>query len=606
MIKSGNGPPEGETPVPVDAVFRMGATTIRPLTCPPHLTPWQDPQEGSSRGRPAAPARRSCSTRIDAPPATGRSHPYMTINSTVQRVAAFPPGGVSREPQADGEEVNLHRSTDDMSQDIIQQASEMQNNVEVRGDSVRISALAIRGIDKQTIEVDTVFPRRFQADRRPRDIIIHWSSPKCFVSLDKDRLGDYMQNGRISYEKAKWILRGHLNMSKDLQRFLIPEFDMGLNSFDYIGLFTVGWLIYDYKSFLERNGVNAVVGNVPADIITYCNVSDRANNAAEPISTLKEAFNIGRIILPGQFFSESDISVLAALALGPAFFRVAANNDNFVHSLFRTDPIYWLVWYAPDTDEPYIPNITMVDAFEILCTIKKLALKLEAGPDLVRAFVRANTLLSGRLSNSTASEQHFFLGTLEIEKHNLPYPKGTGVVWSLLNHFRFGGPETGNIFAQDYDKLVHFQEEELISVGAIVGATVSIATSSVLDAYNMDGTKLNMYANRGLLYGHVPTHNNIFNHEGERPVVCVSDVACNVVYQLTGWRVSWRCFVSLIGWCSSFLHRRDLASDAGWQHEWGQCTPYVTRPEVLEWITKWLSVWGLRSLFPYGTRFPYF
>lgn len=304
MIKSGNGPPEGETPVPVDAVFRMGPTTTRLLTCPPHLTPWQDPQEGSSRGRLPAPARRSCSTRIDAPPATGRSNPYKIIKSTVQRVAAFPPVGVSQEADADGEELNLHRSTDDMSQDIIQQASKWQEYVEVRDDSVRISVRAIRGIDNRLIDVDTVYPRRFQADRRPRDILMNWGGPQCCGSFDKDRLGDYMQRGLINHEKAKWILRGHFNMSKDLENFLIPQFDMGLTRFDYIGLFTVGWLIYDYKKFLERNGVNAVVGNVPADIITSCNVSDRANNAAEPISTLKEAYNKGRIILPGQFFFE--------------------------------------------------------------------------------------------------------------------------------------------------------------------------------------------------------------------------------------------------------------------------------------------------------------
>lgn len=441
-------------------------------------------------------------------------------------------------------------------------------------------------------EIAQHFPRRFNIDSPPRETIIQFTRNSINGHVDEVAIQKFRPNGTTSFPEVFDRLMGKYLFSSSFIR-CVPHLTTHTSSYDLIAVFVSGFIMLDYVQSLERNGIVPARGHVIENAVTYLDLSDNHNEGAVPIAIAIEARDSKRIPIDRDCITQTDLSVLNAISAGPAYIRVPETENNFIHRTISIDPINWVV-YGSAAITP--PQLVVPYSSNIYYCLQRLAAVLDARDDYTRGFVRAQTILNGQLSGEDATQNNYFLGTLEIENHQLPFPRGKNIIWNMLCE-KYHKTTPRALFEDEYNTLVSLMPEMVIKVGAVIACIITVAISTVFDHSNIGGRELNLWATQEHCKS-TTFLQNMFSTVKDKDTIYLYAIMCHIVAQFTGMKLSWLNFNTEC-WCGYPKDRHSLPMTAGWAHQWRRFTPYICRPETLEWVKcNWLSVWGISGAHP--------
>lgn len=456
-----------------------------------------------------------------------------------------------------------------------------------------IVALPYRHGAAPMIRVSRTFPRTFARKRPLTETKLVWEQPVATGILNPVVLRSFLLDGRIDSRYVGSIMRGDVNMSNAFSQAAAPLLQSGHHCYDVSSMFTALFLLIDYSIFIDRVGLQRVRGEPRGGVITTVDVSADGVNALPQIATATEAIEAGRICIRRSDISSADISVLTAVSTGPGYIVVDAGDQPFIHSRITWPAINWTLWSAAAVA---LPDPAVVTTAQLIVTAEKLARLLRAEPDYVAGYVRAQTIINCTLiTGDNQTDTHCTSG-LEIERIHMPIPRGRHFIWDMITDDYVLSRDPTSL-SEEYQVLHAMPTAMLVLTGTVVASIYSVAVSSVLTQVNIGGKLLNDWAQA------VPSPATSFlkrmlDVRPNQGTTMINSIACNVVTQFTGMKLSWLCFQTQ-SFCGGFNHRHDLPRNSAWEQRWQLHVPYLLRPESLEWIIeKWLSVWGVSGPLP--------
>ncbi|UUV42283.1 MAG: putative capsid protein [Joutseno totivirus] len=490
-------------------------------------------------------------------------------------------------------------AVEDYAQDIIRGVYAIQRGRQERSDvannSVNINgvvALPHRRGDMPLTRVDTDYPRIYPEGIAPISTKIMWDNPTPNGVVDPVVVQSYLHNGQPDAKTAANVIKGKVNMNATFLTYAAPQLQEGMASYDLSGLFTGLFILIDYSIFLDKNGIRSGFFPGMADVISTCDVAAGAADIGASMVSATEAIATGRIPLQARDLVASDVQVMRALSNGPSYILVD-EAERFIHKTITWQPIKWIIW---ESGPIVVPGAAALTTDQLFTFLHKLVLLLNAETDAVTGFIRAHSILNGRIVDNSNATRTWVTCSLEIERIYIPKPKGRNFLWNLLTSSYLMKWNNAD-FKEEYKCFLNFSYDEIILVGAIVASIYSLSVSAVFDNMNVSGKNLCEWAAND----NVPVRNFLLNMFTARPnqgTIFLYSIACNIVPQFTGMKLSWLSFQTS-RWCGGFTHRRTITQRAAWGNGWANNTPYMLRPEVLEWvIEKWLTIWGLSGASP--------
>lgn len=436
--------------------------------------------------------------------------------------------------------------------------------------------------------IEASYPRTSRPSRTPDYTNIVWSQPVQNGVVDPAVIQEYLPDQRIDSRRVGSTMRGEENMSNIYAQATIPLLHQGHESYDLSGMFTVLHLMIDYSIFIDKRNLNRVRGAFNADSVTTVNILAEGEHGQAAAVATASAIETGRIPIQRRLLTNADLSVLYAISSGMQYIGVDAGNHPFLHRRFTWPRILWVLW---DANPAALGNPAVVTTAQLRATASKLALWCDAYGDYVEGYIRAQTLINGKLVRGEDGTDSFVMSMLDVERVSLPFPRGRSFIWGMLtNKYTYVYP--CEVLRAEFDILIDRTSDEIVLIGAVIASAVSLAASSVLNQFNVTGKNLNAWAS----HQPVPVNNflsGLFSGRSGMHTHTFAMVVCNVIPQFLGFKISWTCFLGG-QWCNGFAHRADIGDLQLWASEWGNHVPYMLRPEVLEWLmVKWLSVWGI-------------
>lgn len=436
--------------------------------------------------------------------------------------------------------------------------------------------------------IEAEYPRTYAPARIPERTRIVWDQPVQNGVVDPAVIQEYLPEQRIDSRRVGSTMRGEQNMSNIYAQSTIPLLHQGHESYDLSGMFTVLHLMIDYSIFIDKRNLNRVRGQFNADSVVTVNILAEGDAGQVAATATASAIEVGRIPIQRRLLTNSDLSVLYAISSGMQYIVVDAGAHPFLHRTFTWPRILWVLW---DGNPAPLGNPAVVSTAELRATAVKLAAWCDAYSDYVEGYVRAQTLINGKLIHGEDETDVLVMSMLDIERVSLPFPRGRSFIWGMLtNKYTYTFPR--EVLRAEFDIVIDRTADEVVLIGAVIASAISLSASSVLNQFNISGKNLNSWAS----HQPVPVNNflmGLFSGRSGSHTHTFAMVVCNVVTQFLGFKISWTCFLGG-QWCNGFAHRVDVDNLQLWASEWGNRIPYILRPEAIEWlIVKWLSVWGI-------------
>ncbi|UUV42235.1 MAG: putative capsid protein [Hanko totivirus 8] len=470
-----------------------------------------------------------------------------------------------------------------------------QDRTNVDDDDLSITLLGVVAIpyqqgDSPLILTPQKFPRTYPEGIAPITTKIIWDNPAVNGKVDQGVASSYQHNGQPDARTAANVIKGKVTMSGGYLAYAAPQLLEGMASYHLVGLFTALYILIDYSTWIDKTGAQRGHGNAVANAVTTVDVNCDANGLGAAVEASNQAILQGRIPLRAVDITTSDISVMNAIAAGPDYIRIPEDGARFIHKTISWKPILWVVW---ESGAVVLPGAGTVTTSMLITFLYKITELLNAHLDAVTGFVRAHSILNGVVVANQDKTKTWITGTLEVERIYIPKPKGKNFIWNVLTS-EYEYTWKVDDFKEEYRCILNFTTDEMIQVGCLVSGTYSLAVSSMLDNFNITGNNINSWANNT----NTPVNNFLYKMFRARPdqeTIFLFSLACNAVPQFCGMKVAWQCFQTS-RWSGGFTHRRNLGANAAWGRNWGNWSPFLMRPETMEFvIEKWLSTWGITA-----------
>lgn len=468
-----------------------------------------------------------------------------------------------------------------------------QDRTNIDEDNMSVNLLGIVAIpyqhgDSPLVELPQEFPRTYPEGVAPITTKIIWDDPAVNGKVEPAVAKTFQHNDQPDARAAANVIKGKVTMSAGYLAYAAPQLLEGMASYHLVGLFTALYILIDFSTWIDKSGLQRGRGDVIDGAINRVNVNSDADGLPGAIEASNVAITQGRIPLRYVDVTAADLSVMNAIAAGPNYIRVDDHAFRFIHKTISWKPILWTVW---DSKPIVLPGAGNVTTAMLITFLHKITDLLDAHLDAVTGFVRAHSILNGTVVNNHDRTRSWVTGPLEIERVYIPKPKGKNFIWNVLTSSYEYVWQSAD-FKEEYKCILNFSPDEMIQIGCLVSATYSLAVSSMLDNFNITGNNINSWAN----HANTPVHNFLFKMFRARPeqeTIFLFSLACNVVPQFCGMKLAWQCFQTS-RWSGGFSHRRNLGARAAWGQQWANWTPFLLRPETLEFvIEKWLTTWGI-------------
>lgn len=436
--------------------------------------------------------------------------------------------------------------------------------------------------------IEVEYPRTYPLARAPVRTKIAWGQPVKNGMVDPAIVQEYLPEHKVDSRRVGSTMRGEANMSNIFAQSTIPLLHQGQESYDLMGMFTLVHLLIDYSIFIDKRGLNRVRGPIHADSVITINILAEGQDAQNAAIATVNAINIGRIPIQRRLLTSADISVLHAISAGIGTITVDAGNQPFIHNRIDWPRVNWVLW---DSNPAALPVPAVVTTAQLRATASKLATWCDASSDYVEGYIRAQTIINGKLTHGEDGTDNYMMCMMDVERLSLPFPRGRSFIWEMLTS-KYVHIQPQEALKAEFDIVIERTVDEIVLIGSVVASAVSLATSSIFNQFNLSGKNLCSWA----AHGPIPVSNflnGLTSGRSGSQVNTLSLVMCNVLPQFLGFKISKSCFVGG-QWCDGFAHRADVNENQLWASTWGNHVPYLLRPEVLEWVmVKWLSVWGI-------------
>lgn len=450
----------------------------------------------------------------------------------------------------------------------------------------------------------TSFHRMLPVGIIPTPFEIGHGSSILVNKLDLAAASDYMKGSVPSCRSIIDGFKGSLILSRPIGEGLAPSFSIGLHLYDISAVWTVGTLIEFQLADLEFLDIAPVFGAAHTEDVLYAQLD--VNGPADVnrvLEIVNEGLTRGALFLDSRDIADLDIAVLRLLTVGTDGITTPVGNRNHIASSFRTPPFHFILY---GTGERSIPAIANVTSMAVRTTLMRLSAMLEAGSMAVKGFVRASTIMNGKLIREHAPparrgqvvyQWRWMTSLLELGSIVLPRPLGYNFMWRLLK-----------IEVNFLDKAIFMAEHDLLNcestdnrtlIGAGIAAMLSLAMSSILNNFNLTGRELNSY-NSVIPQEQQPAYNllrGLFNQPDTQMFnsIIIFSSACNLVSQFVACSINAAC-IATANWCGSFAEINNHGPTYLWQGTWGLRVPYIINIASLSWAyQKWLDVWGITS-----------
>lgn len=498
-------------------------------------------------------------------------------------------------------ETAAHIATD-VGQDIIKRTHELLRArtdvyyIDLNGITITNTvSIPSRNYIPDMINFEQTFNRRIHNVDRFRNLQLKWDNSDKVGSVDPGVKSRFISVNNVEYRLVSSVMRAELAASTAFMNGICQQLSLDDSVYDPVGVFIIGHIIYDYMLFLEANDIPWVAQPAVEGHITNFNVATDEAGANAQLVIAFESITRGRIPMRASLVPSAMWNVLWYICQGPAGLQVQAGARRFIHSYITTDPVRFVIW---DNVAVVPPARQQLTAPTFLAGLRALAITLKAEYAYVRGYVRAQSMLTGvECVNPDSGEGFWVTSGLEIDIIRAPRPRGSNAAWNLLTtDYVFTFPI--NFFEHEWMTMTSMSDILYIAVGAAISAVYSLATSTVLNHYNFSARELNSWAS-GVASGARQFFMALIGLTDtvRAPTTLLQSTAVNVVTQLTGMSLSWRCFVNSM-WSNNMQHRV-LGPNEGWAAVWHVTVPYLTRPETMEWyIIIWLAEWGISAANP--------
>nr|QRW41700.1 MAG: capsid protein [Stinn virus] len=439
----------------------------------------------------------------------------------------------------------------------------------------------------------TVFTRFHRNMFRSPNWLIQWDDPRIKGQVPPEVMNSYVPDRVVNFKLISSVLRGVLRVSNEVCNALCTTPIQNTYKFNLDGLFTVGHIAADFLWWLERDNINHVLGVVRADAVVVVDVTAVAAAAPAQITMIERLNQERRIVLPREALTAMDFNVLQLLAQGVNYIHLQNNAVRFVHQLMHSEAIYFAVYQE---GVAAIPQPALPTCSDVIASMRRIARLLQAEDDYVRGYVRAHSLINGKV-HATETQTQYISAGLEIERVRMSKPVGASLVWTMLSN-RWDNVDNEADLFEEYRELEAMPYSVSMRVGSVIAGMYGLGVSSSLHRVNMGGRCLNVWGRR--VAGDVTS---ALDHITEADVATGAPTlvrsAASLVTSMSGYVLSWRAF-RMSSWCGGLRHLNQVCPNHRyWSQIWARYVPYVVRPESLGWaLSSLLSVWGLTGLFP--------
>lgn len=433
--------------------------------------------------------------------------------------------------------------------------------------------------------VMTVWDRARAAARVFRHLDVIWDEPYVVAEVPRTALHDFAPAGNPESRTIISQLRSKIDFSSAVANRLCTRVFEGTRQYGLEGLFMVLYILADYLWWAERLEVDLVLQGAEEGMITTINLAPAADQVEAAIAAAEEAITTNRVCLNMDHLSATHVNVLRALTGGPAQFN-AVEDILLIHARIRTQPIRFGLFAGHAIQLAAVATPTAQDMYAAATHFARL---LHAQDDLVRGWVRAQTIVNGRV---LLQEQRtvYFTSLLECEMTRCPKPMGRNFLWTFLCD-RFTPLEEVVGMDEEFNTLMSLTMEQSIYPGAVLAAAVSCGISTWFNSNNIGGWELNQWANRADL--DVVRFLDAALISARQPLPGIVRCALTNLTACTGFMLSWRNFRS-VAWSGGFQHRALVPNNEVWQGQWLRYIPYLARVESLAWLwSAWHSIWGI-------------
>lgn len=462
-----------------------------------------------------------------------------------------------------------------------------QGNIVISG----VVALPFKGLGVPMAQLNVTYTRMMGV-LAPRNTEIQMDDAIPISEVDSAVRKVYMSNGQLDAKMVANTMRATVNMSNLFSSAAAPMLLLGHNQYDLSGLYCLMFIMEDYSATLDEFNIDRNVGPLYDAAITSCNLAAAAGDAPDMIERAASAIQEGRLSVRRCYMTEGDRRAMDAITAGPAAIAVLDNVNHVVHRTF-TWPNNQVLWFIWETHDPQVPQQGVATTQDIRAFIGKTVGWFDAQHDMVRGFMRAQTILNGMAHVNGDQTKTWFTSLFEAETLSIPRPRGTNFLWRMLTTKTepFGAFED---LSAEYAVLNSLNFGERRKLGAVVASVLSLAMSSVFNDSNLNGRDTNNWIRRQpvAVTDHLDT---LMTRRLGGYTPAIFNAMCHVATQFTGFAVASSSFRSR-GWCACWPTGRDVGQDL-WQGRFGMHSPYFLRPEALEWVmAQWLTVWGISSV----------
>lgn len=228
----------------------------------------------------------------------------------------------------------------------------------------------------------------------PVHYTIAWDTPYLKFHLHEDKISEYMNHQVPNVRNIIGTFRGATSATRLVAEGLAPFLPDDRGVYDVSGIYYNAFdLIFKLTEWEYAKDHVVPVWVPPVNRITFLNVC--ANNDAavrDCIHGFERAVGSRDLVLPGWWFTDDDLRIMAAIATGPEVLRVARANRMCVWNNFRTQPLHWTLLERFDRRMPAWENLTVEG---ITAFMKKLASQTNSKEDMVKAYIKISSTHHG-------------------------------------------------------------------------------------------------------------------------------------------------------------------------------------------------------------------
>lgn len=448
--------------------------------------------------------------------------------------------------------------------------------------------------------VHSYFTRTIPIDRPMNAFTIVHSPPVRVGALGTLESTDLIVNGIVAYRKVSDAVMASLQgVTRTTADVVAPHLLSQLDVYDNSAFFVLAYLVAFTRHDYERNGVQPMrPAQGMEDLFTIINIaSQEPAEARNQAAQLIQAMEAGRATFDVAKLTNPDINMLRLIARGPNSLRPPINFRRHIASYFTTPAQYMALLVRGEYN---IPVFAMPTTAQMFASIVRFATLIGSHDSMVKGFIRASSMINGHcLVDLDVVRQPLPAGDwmsciFEHTTTAIPQPHFSNPMWDFISQGKTNFDRTA-IFKAEFDLLIGMPPMQISDAGALIGAWLSVGTSTLLNYFNITGREMNTIGAAN------PVHNNavgilrslLFQQTNRIPNFI--PMALGMIAQTHDVVFSPVVFVGS-NWCNDGV---GIPADAylpraGWQSRYLLTVPYMISPlSVCHGMKTYSHVWGV-------------